>query len=107
TRPATQDDDMTLPGTGGIGTEHTVPSTHTQPSAEIPTVVVPTQQPSQPLPTVSHAAPAPTLVPITPPMDIELPTQKPLPTGAGPATQIKPPMGLDPKPHGIAGGLDD
>ncbi|MFQ6327444.1 hypothetical protein ACLMAL_15070 [Nocardia sp. CWNU-33] len=109
TRPTTPDNDMTLPSTGGgAGTGQTTPSTHTQPSAEIPTVVVPTQQPSLPQPTVSHAAPAPTMIPITPTMDVELPTaQNPLPTGAGPVTPMKPPMGLDPKPHGIAGELDD
>ncbi|MFE7798795.1 hypothetical protein [Nocardia sp. NPDC057440] len=109
TRPTTPDDDITLPSTGGgAGTGHTGPSTPTQPSTEIPTVVVPTQQPSLPQPTVSHAAPAPTIIPITPTMDVELPTaQNPLPTGAGPVTPIKPPMGLDPKPHGIAGELDD
>ncbi|MFD0362912.1 hypothetical protein ACFQZZ_15820 [Nocardia sp. GCM10030253] len=119
TRPSTPGDDITLPSTGGgVGagtTGHTAPTTQTYPSAEIPTVAVPTQQPSLPQPTVSHAAPAPTLVPITPPMDIELPTaqnplptgQNPFPTGHGPATPMQPPIGLDPKPHGIAGDLDN
>ncbi|MFQ6396734.1 hypothetical protein ACLMAJ_25130 [Nocardia sp. KC 131] len=111
TRPSTPDNDVTLPSAGAGTTGHTAPSTHTLPSVDIPTVDVPTLQPSLP-PTISHSAPAPTLIPITPSMDIDLPTAplptgNPWPTGQGPATIAPPFGGLDPKPHGIASELND
>jgi hypothetical protein len=118
----TPDDDVTTPNTGGAGgttpstggpgstpstgagagtTGHTAPSTQPQPSADIPTVDVPTQQP-----TVPHNEPAPTLAPITPTMDVEVPSaQVPVPTAQPPVMPMKPPTGSDPRPHAIAGDL--